>query len=245
MARYFLEVAYKGTLFAGFQVQQNAHTVQGAVEQAFKIYLKRELALTGSSRTDSGVHAFQNFFHFDDADFDFINRDRVLYHLNAILPPDIVLKNVFLKTDDAHCRFDAVSRSYCYSLYVKKNPFLKELAYFYPYPLQLESMQQAAEIIKQQTNFKAFSKTNTQVNNFRCTILESYWQSEADGRLSYNVTANRFLRGMVKALTGTMLRVGKGKMSLAQFENLFSDTPKSRADFSPPGHGLTLVSVNY
>jgi tRNA pseudouridine38-40 synthase len=245
MARYFLELAYKGTNFAGFQVQQNADTVQGEVEKAFKVYLKTTVELTGSSRTDAGVHAFQNFFHFDHDNFDLDNKDRILYHLNAILQGDIVLQNIYLKGDDAHCRFDAVSRSYCYSLYAKKNPFIKELAFFYPYPLQLEILQQAAEIVKQQTNFKAFSKTNTQVNNFRCNILESYWKSEDDGRLSYYVTANRFLRGMVKALTGTMLNVGKGKMSVEQFENLFSESPKSRADFSPPSHGLTLLSVNY
>ena len=245
MARYFLELAYKGTLFAGFQVQKNANTVQGEVEKAFKIYLKKEVELTGSSRTDAGVHAFQNFFHFDFDDLDFGNKDKILYHINAILPEDIVLQNLYLKEADAHCRFDALSRSYCYSLYAIKNPFIKELAFYYPYPLQLELLQQAAEIIKGQTNFKAFSKTNTQVNNFRSTILESYWKTEADGRLSYYVTANRFLRGMVKALTGTMLNVGKGKMTLGQFEDLFSENPKLRADFSPPSHGLTLLRVNY
>ncbi len=245
MARYFLELAYKGTQFAGFQVQQNANTVQGEIEKALKIYFKISVELTGSSRTDAGVHAFQNFFHFDFKEMEPSSIEKTLYHLNAILPEDIVLYNLYLKADDAHCRFDAKSRSYCYSLYTKKNPFIKEVAFFYPYPLQINLLQQAAEIIKAQTNFNAFAKTNTQVNNFNCKILESYWQAEADGRLSYYVTGNRFLRGMVKALTGTMLNVGKGKMSLAQFENLFEESPKFRADFSPPSHGLTLISVNY
>ena len=245
MARYFLELSYKGSCFAGFQVQQNANTVQGEVEKALKIYFKNEIELTGSSRTDAGVHAFQNFFHFDCELLDLLAKDKILYHINAILPEDIVLKNIELKSEEAHARFDAISRSYVYSIYAKKDPFIKEIAYFYPYPLQLELMQQAAEIIKQHNNFKAFSKTNTQVNNFRCQILENYWKQEMDGRLSYYVTANRFLRGMVKALTGTMLNVGKGKMTLEQFENLFEDAPKFRADFSPPSHGLTLLSVNY
>ena len=245
MARYFLELSYKGTCFAGFQVQQNADTVQGEVERALKIYFKNEIELTGSSRTDAGVHAFQNFFHFDYEVLDLSAKDKLLYHLNAILPDDIVLQNLYLKEAAAHCRFDALSRSYCYSLYAKKNPFLKELAFFYPYPLQIELLQQAAEIVKKQNNFKAFAKTNTQVNNFRCQILESYWKEETDGRLSYYVTANRFLRGMVKALTGTMLNVGKGKMLQKEFENLFDETPKVRADFSPPSHGLTLLRVNY
>lgn len=245
MARYFLELSYKGTGFAGFQVQQNADTVQGEVEKALKIYFKNEIELTGSSRTDAGVHAFQNYFHFDYEALDLTAKDKLLYHLNAILPDDIVLQNLCLKEAEAHCRFDAISRSYCYSLYAKKNPFLKELAFFYPYPLQIKLLQQAAEIIKNQNNFKAFAKTNTQVNNFRCQIFESYWREDTDGSLSYYVTANRFLRGMVKALTGTMLNVGKGKMTLEQFENLFEEAPKLRADFSPPSHGLTLLSVNY
>ena len=245
MARYFLELAYKGTGFAGFQVQKNANTVQGEVEKAFKIYFKTTIELTGSSRTDSGVHAFQNFFHFDYEEMEPSSIEKILYHLNAILPEDIVLHNFYLKADDAHCRFDAISRSYCYSLYDKKNPFIKEVSFFYPYPLQISLLQQAAEIIKAQTNFKAFAKTNTQVNNFNCKILDSYWQKELDGRLNYYVTGNRFLRGMVKALTGTMLRVAKGKMSFVQFENLFEESPKLRADFSPPSHGLTLIRVNY
>lgn len=245
MARYFLELAYKGTHFAGFQVQQNADTVQGEVEKALQIYFKKHIALTGSSRTDSGVHAYQNFFHFDYDVLNVADIPKMLYNINAILPEDIVLLNLILKAADAHCRFDALSRSYCYSLYAKKNPFIKEQAFFYPYPLQLNLLQQAAEIIKQQTNFKSFAKTNTQVNNFRCKILESYWKQGADGKLSYYVTGNRFLRGMVKALTGTMLLVGKGKMTLANFENLFEETTKYKADFSPPSHGLTLLSVNY
>lgn len=245
MARYFLELAYKGTNYAGFQVQKNAHTVQAAVEQALKIYFKEAISLTGSSRTDAGVHAFKNYFHFD-AELN-LNKgiENILYHLNAILPDDIVLLHLEQKSNHAHSRFDALSRSYVYSLYQKKDPFLKETAFYYPYPLQENLLHEAAEIIKQQTHFKAFAKTNSQVNNFKCTILESYWQWQADGRLSYFVTGNRFLRGMVKALTGTMLQVGKGKMSLSQFKNLFEEPPSGRADFSPPSHGLTLIKVNY
>lgn len=245
MARYFLELAYKGTSFAGFQVQKNANTVQGEVEKALKIYFKTTIELTGSSRTDAGVHAFQNFFHFDYEVLEQAEIEKILYHLNAILPEDIVLKSLDVMEENAHCRFDALSRSYVYSLYAKKNPFLKECAFFYPYPLQVALLQQASEIIKQQTNFKAFAKTNTQVNNFNCKILESYWKVETDRRLSYYVTGNRFLRGMVKALTGTMLKVGKGKMTIEQFENLFEEAPKFRADFSPPSHGLTLLRVNF
>ena len=205
--RYFLEVAYKGTNYSGFQSQKNANTIQAEIQKAFKIILKKELELTGSSRTDAGVHAYQNYFHFD---IESELSSQLLYNLNAILPNDIAVKNLLKVKDDAHCRFDAISREYKYYIYQKKNPFLTDKAFYFPYTLDIEAMQKAAIVIKEYSDFTSFSKRNTQVKSFVCDIKESKWVIQ-DECLIYNVKANRFLRGMVRALTATMLKFGQGK----------------------------------
>ncbi len=242
MSRYFIEVSYKGTLYAGFQTQQNANTVQDEVEKALQTYFREPFALTGSSRTDAGVHALQNFFHFDSlitADW-----EKAVYHLNAILPPDIVAKRVFAVADEAHCRFDAKYRSYEYSLYGNKDPFLADRAYFYPYKVDMNLLNSAAALVKTSETFESFAKRNSQVKTFRCTIYESSWEWRNDV-LVYAVSGNRFLRGMVRGLTGTMLKVGRGKTSLEEFKHIIESNDASLADFSVPPQGLSLVKVAY
>lgn len=241
MNRYFLELAYLGKGYAGFQIQENAMTIQEEVEKALKIYYRESFDLTGSSRTDAGVHALQNYFHFDSA----LEMDpAALYNLNAILPGGIVIKSIRKMKPDAHCRFDALSREYRYYVYAAKNPFIAETAYYYPYKINLEALQQAAVEIKQHQNFESFSKRNTQVNNFQCSIQSSEWLLERDCFV-YRVVANRFLRGMVRGLVGTMLQVGRGKMNLEQFRGVIEARDASKADFAVPGQGLFLVSVTY
>lgn len=239
MPRYFLEVSYKGTAYSGFQVQENAHTVQGEIEARLEILLKQKLTLTGSSRTDSGVHAYQNYFHFD---FEPAFRQAWIYNLNALLPKDIVIHSVREVADAAHCRFDAHSRSYLYSVYQFKNAFYNDRAFFYPYPLDLEKLNQAAELLKSYTNFSSFSKKNTQVKTFNCQLMESHWQWE-QGLLQYRVTANRFLRGMVRALVATMLKVGRGTLSLTEFSQIIERETCGAAHFDAPAHGLVLLEV--
>lgn len=239
--RYFLEVAYKGTRYSGFQIQQNATSIQGEIERAFQVLFKDSIELTGSSRTDSGVHAFQNFFHFDRGQP--FQQDWI-YNLNAILPNDIVVKNVIRVSDDAHCRFDAFSRTYNYHIYQYKNPFLEDRAYYYPYKLDLEKMNEAAGHVKTYIDFTSFSKRNTQVKTFLCNILQSEWV-QRDEQLVYIVTANRFLRGMVRALTATMLKVGRGILSVEDFHTIIQSKDCSKAFFDTPAHGLTLVEVKY
>ncbi len=240
MHRYFLEVAYKGTRYSGFQVQQNALTIQSEVEKAFATVQRRPVSLTGSSRTDAGVHALQNYFHFD-ADFEL--HLQLVYKLNAILPPDIVVKTLHQMPTDAHSRFDATARVYKYRIYQYKNPFLKGMGYYYPYKLNLELMQQGAELVKAQTNFFAFSKTNTQVKNFNCKIAHSYWEQKPHEVFIYNIEGNRFLRGMVRLLTASLLKIGRGQLSLAEFENFF--TTNTKCGLSVPADGLFLKSVKY
>jgi len=239
--RYFLEVSYKGTRYNGFQIQDTGATIQGEIEKAWATLFKETVLLTGSSRTDSGVHALQNFFHFD---WDQTFNSKWLYNLNAILPADIVIKDVTRVADDAHSRFDALSRRYAYKVYQFKNAFLSDTAYFYPYPLDLEAMNRAASLIKDFNDFSSFSKKNTQVKTFQCHLMESYWEQEKE-LFIYHVTANRFLRGMVRALVATMLRVGRQTLSMEAFEAIIKKAVCGTAWFDAPARGLTLEQVVY
>lgn len=241
MPRYFLEVAYKGTRYSGFQIQKNAPTIQDEIEKSWKVFFKKGVSLTGSSRTDAGVHALQNYFHFDwEDDLD----DRFIYNLNALLPEDIVIKNIHLVASDAHCRFDAISREYCYNIYTRKDPFLLDIAYFFPYKLDIDSLNKAAALIKGHNDFTSFSKRNTQVKTFQCTIILSEWVMEND-ILVYRIKGNRFLRGMVRALTATMLKVGRQNISLEQLNSIIIAKDCTLASFSAPPHGLFLKEVEY
>ncbi|MEO7983801.1 MAG: tRNA pseudouridine(38-40) synthase TruA [Bacteroidota bacterium] len=250
MPRYFLEVAYKGTAYSGFQSQQNANTVQAEIEKAFGILQKDKIVLTGSSRTDAGVHAVQNFFHFDTGVAvgqwrGIEGETQVVYKLNAILPGDIVIKSLNLVAEDAHCRFDAISREYNYYIYRLKDPFLNDRAFFFPYKLDMEKMQEAANIIKEYSDFTSFSKRNTQVKTFICRVAESNWFWDKHNCLVYHVKGNRFLRGMVRALTGTMLKVGRGKLTLDEFRKIIEAKDCTKASFAVPPHGLFLLAVEY
>jgi len=239
--RYFLEVSYRGTHYSGFQSQKNANTIQAEIQKAFKILLREEIELTGASRTDAGVHARQNYFHFD------IKSElssQLLYNVNALLPGDIAAKKLLRVKDDDHCRFDAISRGYKYFIYNKKNPFLTDRAFYFPYPLDLDSMQNAAAILKEYSDFTSFSKRNTQVKSFVCEIKESKWVIEEEGFV-YQVKANRFLRGMVRALTATMLKVGRSKINLGTFRNIIESKDCSLANFAVPAHGLFLIDVSF
>ncbi len=245
MPRYFIEVAYKGTNYAGFQVQDNANTIQAEVEKALATYFRENIGLTGSSRTDAGVHARQNFFHFDSEKLTvYPDLSKPVYHLNAILPGDIVVKSIRLVKDNAHSRFDAVSRTYEYTIYQTKDPFLQSTAYFYPFHLDKGLLQQFAGELINHTDFEAFSKRSTQVHTFNCNIISSEWVAVSDG-LIYRVTANRFLRGMVKGLVGTMLKAATKNKSLQEFQAIITSNNPAFVDFSVPSHGLALCKVSY
>jgi tRNA pseudouridine38-40 synthase len=239
MPRYFIEVAYKGTNYSGFQVQENANTIQAEIEKAFKTIHRNPVELTGSSRTDAGVHALQNFFHFD---YEEAINPQLIYKMNALLPRDIAVKNLYQISSSAHSRFDAISREYIYNIHRFKDPFLQTTSLYFPYKLDIELIGHASELLKQQTNFFAFSKTNTQVKNFNCKIIKSEWII-AENTLTYNIESNRFLRGMVRAITATLLKIGRHKLSMSDFETLF--IKERKAGYSIPAHGLFLTKVNY
>ena len=241
MSRYFLEVAYLGTRYAGSQVQANAVTVQWELEKALETFLRKPVMLTGSSRTDSGVHALQNFFHFD---WEGEIPEKSIYNMNALLPADVAVNGLYRVGADSHCRFDAVAREYEYVIYGKKNPFLADRALFYPYSIDREALERVAELVTGYTDFTSFSKRNTQSKTFECTVMESRWLWRAE-TMVYKVKANRFLRGMVRGLVGTMLQAGRGKISAEDFRKIIEARDCTKADFSVPGHGLFLMRVEY
>ena len=241
MPRYFIEVSYKGTRYSGFQSQKNANSIQAEVEKAFAVLQREAVVMTGSSRTDTGVHALQNFLHFD---YEGNLHPQFVYKINAILPADIVVKSIREMGEEDHCRFDALSREYRYYIYRRKDPFLEDRAFFFPYKLNMAAMQEAAKVIMEYEDFTSFSRKRTQVKTFVCRIEESGWELEGD-QLVYRVVADRFLRGMVRALTATMLKLGRGKIDLQQFRAIIESRDCREASFAVPGHGLFLVAVNY
>ena len=243
MARYFIEVAYNGKAYAGFQRQNNANTIQAEVERALQIYFKSIFELTGSSRTDAGVHAKQNYFHFDSPIKDSL-LVKSIYHLNAILPLDIVVKNICKVRDNAHCRFDAVYRQYRYLVYTSKDPFMQETGYYYPYSYNPNALVECANEFMRHSNFQAFSKRNAQVSHFNCILYSSECKFQGN-YLSYTVRGNRFLRGMVKALVGTMLNLASNSGSKEDLINILQSGDCTKANFSVPSKGLTLEEVNF
>lgn len=239
--RYFIEVGYNGSNYAGFQIQANANTIQAEVEKALSVLFRKNIALTGSSRTDAGVHALQNYFHFDvEESF----RHEFIYNLNAIMPQDIVVKSVFPVAGDSHCRFLALSREYTYFITSVKDPFANDTAWYYPFAINLELLNEAAQILFHHEDYTSFSKRNTQAITKDCTIMKSVWVQN-DERLIFNIKANRFLRGMVRGLVGTMLLVGRKKILLSDFEAIILSKDCTKTNFATPAHGLFLVEVAY
>ena len=249
MPRYFLEVSYLGTRYSGFQVQENANTVQAEVEKAMVTVLREKIGLTGSSRTDAGVHALQNYFHFDtvlpvNAGGETVVQRPFIYKMNAVLPEDIAVKSLRETSSDAHCRYDAISREYHYHICRKKDPFLRDRSFHFPYKMNTGKLQEAAMLLMEYEDFTAFSKRNTQAKTFICRIEESRWEMEGD-HLLYRVKANRFLRGMVRAMTATMLLVGREKINMKEFRKIIESKDCTKASFAVPGHGLFLVAVEF
>jgi tRNA pseudouridine38-40 synthase len=240
--RYFLEVMYDGTRFHGSQLQGELPTVQLAINKALSTLMRMPVETFGASRTDEGVHALSNFYHFESAQE---LHPHLHYKINAILPETISVKRIFRCIGEPlNARFDAISRKYRYRIYPKKDPFEWHRALFLPFRIDRSVLNQTAEIIREYDNFESFSKRNTQSKTFICRIDESFWQSEGD-LLYYHVRANRFLRGMVRGLVSTQLQVARGRFSLEEFRAIIEARDCTKADFSVPGHGLYLEEVVY
>lgn len=245
MNRYLLEISYKGTSYSGWQVQKNtANTIQQVVNEKLSILLREQIIVMASGRTDAGVHAWQNFAHFDFAQplpRDFLRR------LNFLLPVDISVRDVFSVADNFNARFDAISRRYEYLICYDKNPFLTDFSSFYPYPeLSAEKLNEVAAFLKSQTDFAAFSKKRTQVKTTICKIKEAHWELErSQNLLRFRITADRFLRGMVRGIVATSIRYARGKLAMEQLNELMQSREPHKTDFSAPAQGLTLMEVRY
>lgn len=240
--RYFIEFAYNGTNYRGWQAQPDAISVQETLQKALSLLLASPVELTGAGRTDAGVHAKKMYAHFDtDAWFE---TPKLLYRLNSFLPRDIAVRDIFPVSDDAHARFDARQRTYEYHIHTKKDVFLENLSWHYYRTLDLEAMNLAARQLLLHEDFECFSKTNTDVHTFICKISHAQWQREGD-RLLFTISADRFLRNMVRAIVGTLIQVGLGKTTLAGFEAIIESKDRSQAGFSVPARGLYLTGIEY
>lgn len=240
--RYFLQFSYNGTQYHGWQYQPNAVTVQETLTKAMTVVMNTKIEIVGAGRTDTGVHAKEMFAHFDAEK---INDIPVLIHkLNSFLPKDIAVRNILGVHSEAHARFDAVKRTYEYHINTQKNVFLDGLSWYYHQELDMKLMNQAAEILLQHTDFQCFSKVNTDVNTFNCKITEAFWQKE-NNQLVFTISADRFLRNMVRAIVGTLVYVGLHKISLTDFTAIIESKDRSKAGFSVPANGLYLTKINY
>lgn len=242
MKRYVLEVSYDGTCFHGSQLQGDLPTVQLALNQALTTLLREAITTFGASRTDEGVHALANYYHFDTEK---PVTQKLLYNLNAILPHSLSVKSwLIANSNDFNARFDASSRTYRYRIYHQKQPFYHQRAFYYPFQLDRNSLNETAALIQQYTDFESFCKRNSQAYTFLCTILESRWEQSGD-QLHYIVSANRFLRGMVRGLVSTQLQVARGRYDLKAFKKIIEAKDCTQADFSVPGHGLYLEGIEF
>jgi len=239
--KYFLEISYLGTNYFGWQFQKNAITVQQKITEALEIYLKHPVKVLASGRTDTGVHAKQQFVQFCTSN---PITEKIIIALNALLPYDISVKNIYKVPENASARFDALKRKYVYSITRFKNPFYNHLAYFFPFELNLDIMNQACEIILQTNDFECFCKLGSNYKHHHCTVYECFWE-HSDELILFHITANRFLRGMVRAIVGTLMDVGQNKISLEKFRDIIQSKKRSNAGRNVPPQGLTLLNVWY
>ncbi len=241
--RYFLECRYNGSAFHGWQVQPGIVTVQSVLQHALSTILRQSVEIVGSGRTDKGVHARQQFAHFELAT-PLPDPDFLIFRLNNFLPPEVAVQRIFPVGTYVHARFTAISRKYQYYLIRRKDPFTPKMSYFFHLPLNVPAMNEAALVLLQHTDFQSFSLVKTEVNHFHCRIEEAFWEERGD-ELIFHVRADRFLRGMVRALVGTLLDIGQGRMSLAEFEAAILARDRRRAGRAAPPDGLFLVEVEY
>jgi len=240
--RYLIKLAYNGTNYHGWQKQINARSVQQVLEEKLSLLLGTTIETLGCGRTDTGVHAKDFYAHFDFEDV--LNTDKLVYKLNQILPADVVVENINEVKVDFNARFDATSRTYEYWITAKRNPFLVELAWYRHENFDVDAMNRAAQLLIGAHDFECFSKVKTQVNNFRCHVIKANWHQQNDC-LIFTITANRFLRNMVRAIVGTLIEVGRNKLSLEDFEKILASKNRCEAGQSVPAKGLFLTKVEY
>ncbi len=264
MSRYFITFAYDGTRYHGWQIQPNANTVQQELQRALSLVLRKNIEVVGAGRTDTGVHARKMAAHFDwkvgssqenpsqestpqeesDGKLPMVC-DQLAYRLNRILPRDISVYEVYPVADDMHARFSAVSRTYHYYIHTQKNPFLRHYSLQINYPLDFERMNEAAQHFLRHEDYAAFCKAGGDNKTTLCHVTDARWVQTSPTSWYFEITANRFLRNMVRAVVGTLIDVGRGKMTMDQFRNILEKGTRSDAGESMPGHALFLEDVAY
>lgn len=240
--RYFIELSYNGKNYHGWQIQPDAISVQEKLNYALSTIFQEKIEVVGAGRTDAGVHASQMFAHFN---IEKELKGEVVFKLNSILPNDIAVQQVFLVDDEKHARFDAVSRSYEYKIWLGRNPFSLDFSWqIHSQRPNINLMNEAAKLLLEYTDFQTFSKVKTEVYTFNCDVTEAFWQQK-DNELTFHISANRFLRNMVRAIVGTLLDVGLEKISIDDFRKIIESKNRGNAGLSVPAKGLFLTQIKY
>lgn len=237
-----MELSYNGKSYHGWQNQPNAISVQEVIENALSKLLNQQISIVGAGRTDTGVHAHQMFAHFD-TELEF-STENLIYKLNAFLRMDIAIHKIFKVQEEAHARFDALSRTYLYRIALQKNAFNFDNAYLLKKPLHIDLMKKASKSLLGYKDFQCFSKSQTDVKTYYCNITEAHWE-RVDDELHFTITADRFLRNMVRAIVGTIINVGLEKITLEDLQNIINSKDRSEAGYSVPAHGLYLTQIEY
>ena len=243
--RYFITLSYDGTRYHGWQIQPNGDSVQQRLQEALSTLLRQPIEVVGAGRTDAGVHARMMVAHFDWEGKEPLAPAHLVYSLNKFLPPDIAVQNIRLVPNDMHARFSAISRSYHYFIHTCKDPFISAYSWQVPYKLDFARMNEAAKVLLEYKDFTSFSKVGTDVKTNLCDIKEAYWEEETPGRWRFTITANRFLRNMVRAIVGTLVEVGRGKLTIDDVRSIIEAKDRCRAGESVPGKALFLVDIKY
>lgn len=241
--RYFITFSYDGTAYHGWQIQPHCLSVQEELQKAMSILLRKPMEVVGAGRTDTGVHARKMVAHFDHDEE--VDCPQLVYKLNKLLPRDIAVQQVEPVAEDMHARFSAKSRTYHYFVHMGKNPFLRSYSWQVYGNIDFELMNQAASVLMEYKDFTSFSKVNTDTKTNDCTITEAHWDRVGEDQWCFTITANRFLRNMVRAIVGTLMEVGRGRMTIEQLRRVIDAKDRCCAGDSVPGNALFLVQVKY
>lgn len=243
MGRFFITFSYDGTRYHGWQIQPNGNSVQAELQNALAILLRQPVEVVAAGRTDAGVHAAKMVAHFDiDVPFQTL---QLAYQLNRLLPRDIAVGHIRAVSDEMHARFSAIARTYHYFIHTRKDPFVEQYSCMLGYQLDFQLMNEAGRILTSYNDFGAFCKTHTDVKTTICKVTEARWDQLDNHRYKFTITANRFLRNMVRAVVGTMIDVGRGRISMDEFRGVIESRNRSRAGESMPAKALFLAEVTY
>ena len=241
--RRFIQLSYDGAAYHGWQKQPNARSVQQTLQEALSMLLQTDIEVVGAGRTDAGVSARMMVAHFETSKA--CDNERLVYKLNKLLPHDIAVQRIWEVSDEMHARFSASSRTYHYYIHTRKDPFVRQYSWLVTFPLDFARMNEAASRLPDFDDFTSFSKVNTDTKTNLCNVTEARWTREGENTWRFTITANRFLRNMVRAIVGTLIEVGRGRMTVDEFCQVIEQRNRCSAGDSVPGHALFLVDVSY